>query len=323
MKIALTGFYGHGNAGDEAMGLALSGRLIAAGHEVYVMSDVPVCYPGAHYRDSRARATVEHCDRLVIGGGDLGIGFGWQLIPAAMAAGRSVVLAGMDFPHQWTGNGHDRAARVIRAVLESCERIWPRNQVSYDRLVGMGLTNIHLGADPAFLLQVPEVERRDVALIYLRGPRWSVALERCRAAAVDSLPAGTIVQYVACARDDELLIESLGLDPVRPRTPLDSLTLAASARIVVSLRRLHPLIFAHHVGTPAAAVCDDCHHPPEKIAAFCADAGTACVTANHADRLAGAVQAEWDGQAVDASDQQARARAMLAAITGEVADART
>lgn len=302
MKIHIAGFYGHGNAGDEAM---LAGLLnhVLPDHQVAIMTAA-----AAQLReripqrviDINNRRAAEECDTLLIGGGDLGTGFAWNLIPYALHAGRRVALIGQTIPHQWFGNGYARAANLAKAVLQNVHYVASRDWAGTDRLRQIGGFPIHQGADPAFLLDPVQVTREpNLAVVFVRHTT-EIRLEENIQLAIQVInwlrKDNARVVLGACANDDQRMLTTRFPNEVVKRISFDvkqSLALCGRASLVVSIGRLHPMILATIQGTRSVVVPLPDGNPPEKIAGMAEVLGIPVASRDPVDLL-NLVQQEWN-----------------------------
>ena len=81
----VSSFYCSPNIGDEAMLAGMRFWLGKLGHEVITQTSVRLRSFRGNVVNALDRGKAQECDVLVIGGGDPGVGFGWNLIPFALA----------------------------------------------------------------------------------------------------------------------------------------------------------------------------------------------------------------------------------------------
>ena len=203
-SVLLTGYYGFGNTGDEAILSALVAglrrRLPAA--RIVVLSGDPGQTRYRHgvdavpWRDPLSIAQeVRKCDLVVIGGGGLfqdydGVETGTLLTPRhggiTFYAGPAILaaLAGKPFAFHGLGFGPLESAegrRIAAAVAQSAARISVRDEGSRALLESLGVpaARVTLSADPAFLLAPEGLRPEDVLIgmgIEPRSPIVGVAL---------------------------------------------------------------------------------------------------------------------------------------------------
>ncbi len=203
-RVLVTGYYGFGNTGDEAILAALvaglSRRLPAA--RIVVLSGDPGQTRHRHgvdavpWRDPLAIAReVRRCGLVVIGGGSLfqdyeAVDPGTLLTPRhggiTFYAGPAILaaLAGKPFAFHGLGFGPLAGAegrRIVGAVARAAARVSVRDEGSRALLESLGVpaARVTLSADPAFLLAPEGVRPEDVLLgmgIEPRAPIAGVAL---------------------------------------------------------------------------------------------------------------------------------------------------
>lgn len=166
-RIVLSGYYGFGNAGDEAMlqAIVTDLRALEPGLEVVVLSDDPARTARRHPVDAVDRQSfravagaLARADLLVSGGGSLLQDAGPEpklfhflgVIGLARSLLRPVVLYG-----HGVGPVRRRVGRVaVRAAVSRAALITVRDAASRDDLLAMGVRRppIHVTADPVLSL---------------------------------------------------------------------------------------------------------------------------------------------------------------------------
>ncbi|MCP4655088.1 MAG: glycosyltransferase [bacterium] len=218
-RVLISGFYGHGNAGDEAILAAMLEELRAelAAASFVVTSGAPAATAAEHgveavrWNDFPALvAAVRGCDGVVVGGGGLfhdywpfesrdllssrhgGISFSGTVALLATLCGKRLMVyaAGV-------GPLRSQAARLhTRAVFEQAHAATVRDPESRDLLAAIGVAGKgpEVTADPAFRLAAVPPERVrtllvDQGLVPDEGPLVGVALRDWRSGEVpDDLP---------------------------------------------------------------------------------------------------------------------------------------
>ncbi len=164
-RLLFSGYYGLGNAGDEAV---LSG-LLRGLREAKVEADITVlsARPDLTERWHGVKAVtrmkpaalkaIQSCDLLVSGGGSLlqdvtstaSLGYYLAIIATALGVGKRVAIAA-----QGMGPFHRAASRRwVGGLLNRCDLLSVRDEASADLLRECGVRRkIHVTADPAFLL---------------------------------------------------------------------------------------------------------------------------------------------------------------------------
>lgn len=281
MKVAVSGYYGFRNTGDEAIALAISRQLRARGHTPLLLSSDPAFTAQTCHCESAPRMSplgllgaLKGSDLLLSGGGGLlqdktssrTLGYYLGVIWAAKMLGKRVVVFNQSIG-PLSAKGGTQVARALKDV-----RFIVRDRGSLETLWGLGLTG-KLGGDPALLLQ-PTVTRRDENTIVV-APRGDVTetLPTLREAVAQWQAQGRRVLALSfMPQQDDQAAQSLGADEVvSTHDPQRALDAIAGAGFVVGVR-LHALILAAAAGVPFAGVAYD-----PKVAGFCADAGAAYV----------------------------------------------
>jgi polysaccharide pyruvyl transferase CsaB len=292
MRITISGYYGSGNTGDEAVlaGILESFRVRAAvARESFViLSEDPEGTRALHgvaaeprMRLSAVRRALRSSDLLISGGGSLvqdvtslrsAIYYLGVLRLAAMCGTPAMIYA------QGVGPLHRRITRVLtRMIVDRTQCVTVRDQASADLLreIGVRRPQIEVVADPAWVLS--PISRTDsigalrqagvapddkVVGISLRpwcrdDPGEDAWLRMIRGI-VTRTGARVVFLPMQPPRDTELasrlaaLVPGAGIIPVPP-APGAALGLAGMLTGLVAMR-LHALVFAAMVGTPMLAI---------------------------------------------------------------------
>ncbi|MEX2540836.1 MAG: polysaccharide pyruvyl transferase CsaB [Trueperaceae bacterium] len=318
MRVLISGYYGFGNAGDEALLDGLLAGLRSAGHRPLVLSADPEATRTLHgvAATHRLRGLVPallRCQALVSGGGGLlqdrtsarSLHYYLALVRAARLLGKRAVVYGQSLGPLSTG-GREAVASTLRGVP-----IAVRDPASRELLAELGLPAT-LTADPALLLEPPTGAGhvRDGVLLIPRGGH-SALTDDLAAVGARLLQRGCDVELLAlhpAADDGELRRLAAELPGATIRIAADhrqALAFVAHARLVVSVR-LHGLILAAAGATPFVGLAYD-----PKVAAFVADSqGTGFSPPIDRAKLFQAVEA---GRGID---DEARARLRARAECG-------
>ncbi len=274
----MSGFYGFGNTGDEAIALAISRELQAAGHAPLLLSQTPeqtaqlyACRSAARMNPLSLLRAVAGCQVLLSGGGGLlqdktsarNLTYYLGVIRLARRLGKRPVVFNQSIG-PLSDSGGVQVARALRGV-----RVIVRDRRSQDTLSQLGIESV-LGGDPALLLRPTPDTVRDANAVVL-APRGDVpdATERLQALARDLRAQGRrSVALSFYPHEDDAAAHSLGADEVvSTREPQVALDTVAAAGAVAGVR-LHALILAAAAGTPFVGLSYD-----PKVSGFCADAG--------------------------------------------------
>lgn len=278
MRLLLSGYYGFGNLGDEAILEGLIGGLTPRGFELTVLSHAPRETRAAHGVMARARLAgaipaLVACDALVSGGGGLlqdvtsrrSLRYYLALVRLAKRLGKRALIYGQSVG-PLSAAGRAEVAAALAGVPVAV-----RDEASQRLLAELGLAAA-LTADAALLLEPPPVEKTEATLLIPRAgyPEITEALARL---ARSLLAAGQRVALSAVqAGEDEpelahLLARAPGLERWAAASVSELLAHAGRARYVVS-GRLHGLVLAAAAGTGFAGLVYD-----PKVRAFLAEAG--------------------------------------------------
>ncbi len=277
MRLLVSGYYGFGNLGDEALLAGMLSGLPSV--QATVLSGQPEATQtlhnvGAVHRLTGLGALVTH-DALLSGGGGLlqdktssrSLRYYLGVISLAKRLGKRVVVYGQSVG-PLSAAGEKAVARALKGVPVAV-----RDKPSQTLLARLNIP-AELVADAALALPAPLARPADAApvLFVPRGGFREVTAAFARVAQrleAEGVPlAGLALQP---GEDDRPLAELVraapSLQKLTTNTPGEALETVAGSRYVVSAR-LHGLIFAARAGRPASGVAYD-----PKVAAFCAEAG--------------------------------------------------
>ena len=296
MRVLLSGYYGFGNVGDEAILAALTAGLRQRGHEVEVLSADPAATRraldvAASHRLAGLPLALARADALVSGGGGLlqdatsrrSLRYYLGVIRAARATGLRTVVYGQSIG-PLSLRGRTATVRALRGLPVAV-----RDQASHRLLADAGIAAARV-ADAA--LALPRPDRQGGAGLLL-VPRAGVAGARealtrlARTAAAD----GTAVRVAALqpgadvAEAARIVAAADGVEVLELAEPDAALVACAAADAVVSVR-LHGLILAARAGTPHLGIGYD-----PKVAGFLAASGGGAVEVPVPE---GALVARWN-----------------------------
>ncbi len=270
-RVAITGYYGCGNIGDEALREAIVAALVDVGITPLVIAGHDRFRPGKIV--SAVRGTVG----VVLGGGGLlqnatssrSLYYYLGLIKLARTLRRPVFLVG-----QGLGPITGTFARAVtRRVLSRVDYLGVRDQASRDLAVQLGIAAA-LDGD-LFFLNPPGSEpesRPDPPRIGVALSGRSIAgrLADWRRFTAVLAARYEIVFIPFFSREDRATAEKIAADLPAARVEIPGSVAAAQALIgglsLLISSRLHPLEFALRAGVPMIAVPAD-----PKIAAFGAE----------------------------------------------------
>jgi hypothetical protein len=273
-KLIISGFFARGNAGDEA--------LLQRIYETFSPKIDLVCtidrtgafdgfwdwYPYTKmeliHQGELARVLSDDIVGIHVGGGGLPLGFNAAQNSIAHATRRPVVSTGIDDPLRMLV-GHDVDEQVVKNYIESFSAFEVRTPASHEALKGLA-PSVGLGADWAFDLPADqtrgEIDFDGITVVVRELPRD--ALDRQRLAEYKAVFAALAARDIQvrllpfCPEDERYLdwlqpswrhtIERHWWNPRRCKE------LIARSRGLISIGRLHPLIFAAESGTPALAI---------------------------------------------------------------------
>lgn len=273
--LLVAGFFARSNCGDEAL-LQVIYEQFSPRFDIVVSLDEHGATEG--YWDLYP---YDRCQRIhqgnladparsvvgmIVGGGGLPLGFVADQILAARSAGVPVALAGTDFPVSRIHN-HDAAGVACQEYLRLFDLVALRSSAATDQARRIGQPAVH-GADWA--LKLPTDAYVDIqpvadrALVVLREfPLTATSYHYIREITrlVETLQhAGFKPTLLPFCMEDDRFACTLGLDLIAPSerhwwNARRVKQLIASSGLVISVGRLHPMIFAASTRTPVFQLC--------------------------------------------------------------------
>ena len=280
MRALLSGYYGYGNLGDEALLAGLATGLRRRGIDVEVLSADPRGTRALHDLPAAQRyrglvAAVLRADVVVSGGGGLlqdatsrrSLDYYLGVLALARALGRRRLVYGQSIG-PLTDRGARRVSRALRSVPTAA-----RDRASVEALARLGVRAEQV-ADAALLLEPPAAPQAHAASPVLLVPRggYDDLNAALREAARRLTGAGVPLAALALhERQDAEAVQRLasevpGLAAWHARSPDEALARVARSRYVVSVR-LHGLVLAAVAGIGFAGLVYD-----PKVAGFLEEA---------------------------------------------------
>ena len=273
MKLLISGYYGFGNLGDEALLAGLLSQLSA--HDVTVLSAAPAATRELHgvaakHRYHAALPALLSCDVLISGGGGLlqdktssrSLVYYLALIRVAKRLRKKVLVYG-----QSVGPLSDKGRARVRHSLQNVP-LAVRDKASQDLLASLGLES-HLCADSALLLDAPGLEFTSSSPILLipRHGYPDITDGLIRVGRVLRSKGIAVAAASVQAAEDKAELQRLReaipeLEVFDADTPQALLKVISKSAYVVSAR-LHGLVLAAVAGADFCGVVYD-----PKVAAF-------------------------------------------------------
>jgi polysaccharide pyruvyl transferase CsaB len=282
VRIAISGYYGAGNLGDEALLAGLLHGLAGSGHtDVTVLSANPGATQRAHgvhaaHRLHGAPLALWRAQAVVSGGGGLlqdvtsgrSLRYYLGVIRFARALGRRVVVYG-----QSLGPLSQEGRLAVRAALEGVP-VGLRDAPSVALAAELGLEAVRVG-DAALLLEVPAARRRDTVVLVPRGgfPRVTSLLAEVAQAAAAAGHAVEAAAFHPAVDGPEVARLRAAVPSLRVLDSVDAVAVAgrlSGSRLVVSAR-LHGLVLAAAGSAPHAGLSYD-----PKVEGFAQETGAPC-----------------------------------------------
>lgn len=298
IRAAISGYYGYGNLGDDAILLAISQQL--AQEE----SPVRLTVLSRHPRDTASQyglravhrfspwgvyRTLKESDVLISGGGSLlqdatstrSLLYYLSVIRAAKTLDKPVFL----YANGIGPLNREANRKRVKQCLESCDAITLRDEESLTQLrkLGVDRKDIVITGDPAFTLRADGETLADLSSIGVPRGANVVGVSVRNVPQLGNFPremaklcdrlvreqGKTIVFLIMQESDDAELTEGIRQMMSEPsyvaRTPGDPASMLAMIRDMQALvsMRLHTIIFAANMGVPVAG----CVYDP-KVEAF-------------------------------------------------------
>lgn len=272
MRVLVSGYYGFGNMGDEALLAGLLRQLRGLDAEALVLSADPARTEEEHgvrafQRVRELPRALRQADAVISGGGGLlqdgtssrSLSYYLGVLRLARLAGKRALVYGQSIG-PLSSRGLRRTASVLRHL-----HVGVRDRQSIELLRGAGV-EATLVADPALLLDSEPVNPVDVLLIP-RAP-YRAFSEALLAAGQEALALGRTVGVLMIQPDEDsaeagfLLAGLEGARSLPARSWSEALGTCAAAGLVLSVR-LHGLVFAATAGRPHAGLVYD-----PKVAGF-------------------------------------------------------
>jgi len=278
MRVVISGYYGFGNLGDEAVlaGLLHTLRSVDSGIEATVLSGDPDRTEREHAVEAIPRmhpaslvGALRASDGLISGGGSL-LQDRSSVRPVAYYAGVMLLarLVGRPYVVHAQGLGpieHRINRRLAAMALRGAAAVSLRDSASLALARSLGVRRpIEIVPDPALALEwsVPLGSNRPVVVAVRAWPSVEPVLDGIRGALARLADLGPIVavpmQSPADLEPSREVVRGIpGATVLGPAPDLDAVLQAiAGARIVIGMR-LHALILAAGAGVPAVAVSYD------------------------------------------------------------------
>lgn len=298
MRLLLSGYYGFGNLGDEALLEVIVSQLRT--RHPYAEIDVLSAKPEITAHELRVEATprwdskavrnaIERADVVLSGGGGLlqnatslrSLIYYTGIIRAAVRAGRTTMIFAQSIgPLDFWGK------TVVRETCKGVAGATVRDDRSKELLGSLlPALRVERTADPAFLFEAPDEsvdlsaeglgpQSEPFAIVSVRKANGMKERIESVARAVDRLSEqhGLRVAFLPLGGASDAEVSTMVIRKCRtPALLLPEASLARTANIIRSARvligmRLHSLILAARQGVPFLAIPYD-----PKVAAFCSD----------------------------------------------------
>ncbi len=249
MRVLLSGYYGFGNLGDEAILAGLAGALKQRGHEPVVLSSDPDATTATHEVEARHRTrgllgALASVDAVVSGGGGLlqdktstrSLSYYLWVIRLARLLGRRTAVYGQSLG-PLTAGGRARLARDLRGVP-----LFLRDRPSLELAAELRLEATLVG-DAALLLAAPPSRAETSAHDISRAPDATAAPNNSAGPDAFAAPDATAAPQASGRLSDAapiVLVPRGGYDPYNAALERLAAALTAEGRDVAVLA-FHPV----------------------------------------------------------------------------------
>ena len=292
-EIVMSGYYGFGNAGDEAILESVYDNIMRVDSDakVTVLSKDPEatmslygCNAVPRFDPVRIRKAIKRCSVLISGGGSLlqdttstrSILYYLMIIRMAERMHKRVIL----YANGIGPVSKPKNRRLVKKAVDRADAISLRDPDSLKELRAMGVTrdDILITADPVFLLPEPERDHienilsaagvPDGKFIAVSVRPWTGEEEFCRkiAAICDEISAKYSMNVVMVSMQQQSdepvgraiasMMKSKAYILQGGLRPQEIMGVIGKSELVLSMR-LHSLIFAARMATPAAGLIYD------------------------------------------------------------------
>ena len=279
MKIVCVGFYGHGNAGDEATARSIDRYLKKPFHNVELLfstemspelaenvNEINPFYKKRNVISVYDMETIKEPDIILVGGGDLSAIYGMTQVVKAMESNRASLIAriGTSAKDDFIKGG-DKSVDLVRSSLNIFDYMSVRDRASYDVVGSMGI-KVHLGADLAMdypLIKFTKKLEKPYVALAVREVRDGDVSKQIKI--VDTLLSSlkreirNVLVLPFCEADQRFVKSGPSRSDINVienvwKEPGNLAYIIANAEYVVSVGRLHPLVFSVGNRVPCFAV---------------------------------------------------------------------
>lgn len=275
--IGLIGFFARGNSGDEAI-LQCIYEVFKDDYDFVIVIEETGAYKGywdwypycfcTRINTANLAYFQNRLAGVIVGGGGLGLGFGANQIIVAKGAGTPVALVGTDYTS--TSDKSKHIAQASALYLNLFDYIALRSRESTDCATANGIS-VNYGTDWALRLlsdnSVDVTYDPKRAIVVLREYPWHELNYHHYRNEIIRLVKNlqqkkwkpTLMPFCP---EDQTFLQKLQLENVVPSevhwwNPRRLKQIISESGILISVGRLHPIIFAATIGVPSIQV-----HPP-------------------------------------------------------------
>jgi len=261
-KIMIAGFYGAGNSGDEAMlrNFVYKIRKRIPNSIFFIATDKNGLwdYDGVYYISPMDRSRLHLCDLLIIGGGDLGVGFGWHLLVFGKSATKvKAINMGVSINNTWTEGA---VTKCVYEMLHLYNKIYVRDAGSKKNLDSLGIDceattdiAIDLPEEPCGILRKGEQVCLVIREVAEKHREQQVALAE---KVIDHISKDYFLTVLPFSPEDAAFCKQFkNLKAGKSQTiftfnPQHHKYVISNSKYLVSLGRFHPLVYAMEKAVP-------------------------------------------------------------------------
>lgn len=261
----INGFYGAHNSGDEAMLRNFVYNMQAHDPECITLVATDKAqsfnYKNVYFVSSEDRAQLTETDAFILGGGDLTPAFGNQLLLHAKKVGNKCIMLGASINDDWL---YEKMRDIYVKSLELFDLIFVRDLQSKENLDKLGIkcsvkTDISVGL-PSVPIEFKKSDKHVTLCIREVHPEYEVRMVALANKVVRFLlkEGFTITLLPLCYEDKRSYEYFTKIDPkiemIYTLSPQQHKYVIGNSDYVISLGRLHPLIYAIDTVTPMLGV---------------------------------------------------------------------
>lgn len=274
-KLVIRGYYGNGNCGDEALLQTMHGFYSSAFQIVVSVNKLESAlslqkqgvfpYKSSEVCGSLHRGLLANRETvgMILGGGGLGLGFGWDQYMFAWRNNKKIIHAGVHITGEFYKDSDESFNQVSRNFLAAADWFSVRHRHSIAMCSKIGVKARYL-PDWAFALPVEPanfVPHRDYVVVVIRSDTnkdRDLTLKTFEAIQGYASKNALDIVIIPFDGSDENMTKRLGLDSHMLGKmyfePKKVKSIISHSKAVFSLGRYHPLVFAMASDVPVFSI---------------------------------------------------------------------